>query len=155
MTGVQTCALPISAVLVRKGYAASIDDAFRRWLGRGCPGYVEKERLEPARALALARASGGVCTLAHPLSLDLDPPALEARVRELAGLGLAGLEAAYARYTPAERDGLAGLARRAGLAVTGGSDHHGTYKPDLRVGVGRGDLAVPDSALEELAARRP
>jgi hypothetical protein len=37
--------------------------------------------------------------------------------------------------------------------VTGGSDHHGTYKPDLSVGVGRGDLEVPDAALEALRAR--
>ena len=51
--------------------------------------------------------------------------------------------------------GLADLARRHGLVATGGSDHHGTYKPDLQVGIGRGDLEVPDETLEELAARRP
>jgi 3',5'-nucleoside bisphosphate phosphatase len=46
------------------------------------------------------------------------------------------------------------LAGRHGLVATGGSDFHGTYKPDLQVGVGRGDLDVPDSVLGELAARR-
>jgi hypothetical protein len=64
------------------------------------------------------------------------------------------LEAIYGRYSPEEREGLAGLAGRHRLVVTGGSDHHGTYKPDLQVGVGRGDLHVPDQALVELEDRR-
>ena len=39
--------------------------------------------------------------------------------------------------------------------ATGGSDYHGTYKPDLYLGSGRGDLAVPDELLDALAARKP
>jgi hypothetical protein len=76
-------------------------------------------------------------------------------VEELAGMGRAGLEAIYGRYDPEQREGLRALAARQGLVVTGGSDHHGTYKPDLRVGTGRGDLDVPASALDELKERRP
>ena len=140
-----------AAILVRRGLASSIQDAFDKFLAKGRPGYVEKERLTPAVALGLARASGGVPVLAHPLSLELgSTTALEATVRELAGLGLGGLEAVYGRYSPDERSGLADLAGRLGLAVTGGSDHHGTYKPDLSVGTGRGDLCVPDALLDEL-----
>jgi hypothetical protein len=48
---------------------------------------------------------------------------------------------------------LAAIADRLGLVATGGSDHHGTYKPDLSVGIGRGDLNVPDSALTALKSR--
>ena len=144
-----------AAILVRKGAVGSVQEAFDRWLAKGRPGYVEKPRLAPARAIALARASGGVAVLAHPLSLELAPGELDARVAELAELGLGGVEALYGRYTPEERQGLTTLAQRHGLAVTGGSDHHGTYKPDLQVGVGRGDLDVPDDLLEALVARRP
>jgi predicted metal-dependent phosphoesterase TrpH len=144
-----------AAVLVRKGLATSVQDAFDRWLAKGRPGYVEKERMAPAHAVRLARASGGVAVLAHPLSLGLAGAALEQAVAELAELGLTGLEAVYGRYSPEDRDGLALLARRYGLVPTGGSDYHGTYKPDLQVGVGRGDLTVPDQALEDLRARRP
>jgi len=39
--------------------------------------------------------------------------------------------------------------------ATGGSDHHGTIKPDLTVGTGTGDLKVPDQVLVDLEARRP
>ncbi|MDP9070803.1 MAG: PHP domain-containing protein [Actinomycetota bacterium] len=144
-----------AAVLVANGAAGSVQEAFDRWLAKGRPGYVEKPRLEPARAIELARASGGVAVLAHPLSLELEPAELDSKVGHLAGLGLGGLEALYGRYTSDERRELVALAERHGLAVTGGSDHHGTYKPDLRVGVGRGDLDVPDHLLEGLRARRP
>ncbi len=144
-----------AAVLVRKGVVSSVGEAFERWLADGRPGYVERTRLEPADALRLVRESGGVASVAHPLSMKLPDAELEATMRELAELGLAGMECIYGRYASEERAGLADMARRLGLVTTGGSDHHGTYKPDLRVGVGQGDLDVPDTALEELAARRP
>jgi predicted metal-dependent phosphoesterase TrpH len=144
-----------AALLVRDGRAASIQDAFDRWLGKGKPGYVEKERLAPADAIRLARASDGLPVLAHPHSLELAPPALTAAVGELRNLGLVGMECLYGRYSPEDRNGLVQLAVEHGLVATGGSDHHGTYKPDLAVGVGRGDLDVPDTALAELRARLP
>jgi hypothetical protein len=144
----------VAAVLVRKGVVGTIQEAFDVYLAKGKPGYVEKARPYPQDAIRIANQSGAVPVLAHPLSLGLEPDDLEARIRELAGEGLAGIEAIYGRYEPADREGLADLARRHGLVATGGSDHHGTYKPDLHVGVGRGDLNVPDDILEELAARR-
>ncbi len=140
----------VAAVLVRKGIVGSVQEAFDTWLAKGRPAYVEKDRLSPGDALRLAQASGGRPVLAHPLSLGLGPNELEATVRELADLGLCGIEAIYGRYSPEERDGLARLAAATGLVATGGSDHHGTYKPDLSVGVGRGDLAVPDEILDRL-----
>ncbi|MGH9106970.1 MAG: PHP domain-containing protein [Acidimicrobiales bacterium] len=145
----------VAAIMVRKGYARSIQDAFDRFLAKGSPAYMEKERLDPLPAIALALQSGALPVLAHPLSLQLSPSQTESAVQELAGAGLVGLEAIYGRYGQEERAGLAVLAARAGLAVTGGSDHHGTYKPDLTVGTGRGDLHVPDGALAALRDRLP
>lgn len=144
----------VAAVLVRKGVVGSVQEAFDRYLAKGQPGYVEKDRLYPADAMRLATSSGGVPVLAHPLSLGLNPGDLDSAISELGGLGLAGLEAIYGRYTPAERAGLTEIAARHALVVTGGSDHHGDYKPDLKVGVGKGDLDVPDGALAALEARR-
>jgi predicted metal-dependent phosphoesterase TrpH len=142
-----------AAVLVRKGVVTSVQEAFDRYLAKGKPGYVPKTRLAPADALRLARASGALPVLAHPLSLGVEPAELERQVGELAGLGLAGMECVYGRYTAEERRGLEDLAGRLGLAVTGGSDFHGSYKPDLAVGTGRGDLAVDDVLLAGLRER--
>lgn len=145
----------VAAVLVRKGVVATVGEAFEKWLAKGKPGYVEKRRLPPSDAIALARASGAVPVLAHPLSLELGPGPLEATVIQLGEMGLAGMEAIYGRYSTEERAGLAAMAARNRLVATGGSDHHGTYKPDLNVGVGQGDLDVPDDVLGQLAERRP
>jgi predicted metal-dependent phosphoesterase TrpH len=145
----------VAAILVRKGVVGSVQEAFDVWLGKGRPGYLDKERLTVADAIRLARESGALTSLAHPLTLGLDPAALEAAIGELAGLGLTALEAIYGRYSPADRAGLAAAAARHGLVVTGGSDHHGAYKPDIRVGVGTGDLDVPGAALEALRDRLP
>ena len=143
----------VAAILVRKGLASSVQDAFARYLAKGRPAYLEKERLEPVTAVELSLESGALPVLAHPLSLGLVPGELERTVRELAEAGLAGLEAIYGRYSREERAELAVMAAQAGLAITGGSDHHGSYKPDLSVGVGRGDLHVPDGALAALRDR--
>jgi predicted metal-dependent phosphoesterase TrpH len=145
----------MAAILVRKGVVGSVQEAFDRYLARGRPAYVSKARLSARTVAEQARGSGGVAVLAHPLSLQLGEAELESAVAELAGAGLSGLEALYGRYSPEERAGLAEVARRHGLVATGGSDHHGTFKPDLTVGTGRGDLAVPDSTLADLAERRP
>lgn len=142
-------------VLVRHGAAEDVQDAFDRWLADGGPAYVPKARLQAAEVTRLARASGGVSVLAHPLSLGLPPAALESLVRELADAGLTGMEATYGAYGTDDRRLLGAMAGRLGLVASGGSDFHGTFKPGLSVGTGTGDLKVPDSALEELAARRP
>jgi predicted metal-dependent phosphoesterase TrpH len=145
----------IANILVRKGVVGSIQEAFDVWLAKGRPAYVDKERMEPKDAVGLAIKSGAVPVLAHPLSLDLSPADTEATVAQLASFGLAGLEAIYGRYSPEDRFAIAGIASRHGLAITGGSDYHGTYKPDLQVGVGRGDLQVPDEILDKLRDRIP
>jgi hypothetical protein len=139
--------------LVKAGAAADIDDAFDTYLADGRAAYVPKSRLSPAEVARLAVASGGIAVLAHPLTLGLDPSSLEQLVGELAEAGRGGIEAIYGRYTTDERRALRRMAKRQGLVATGGSDYHGSFKPDLEVGTGMGDLDVPDSALEELAAR--
>jgi 3',5'-nucleoside bisphosphate phosphatase len=145
----------VAGVLLRKGYVASVQEAFDVWLAKGKPGYVERERLLPAEAIDLAHASGAVAVMAHPTSLGFDGPEMERFVAGLAGDGLDGLECEYGRYPPDLRAALRALADRLGLAVTGGSDYHGRYKPDLSLGTGLGDLNVPGDLLDALEARRP
>ncbi len=143
-----------AAVLVARGWASSVTDAFDRFLGDGGPAFVPRDPVLPASVIAAATASGGVVAFAHPKSTGLDHRELERYVGTLSDLGLVGLEATYGRYDAATRGSLHRLARQFGLVPTGGSDFHGSSKPDLRVGVGRGDLRVPDDVLDELVARR-
>ena len=145
----------VAGVLLRKGYVTSVQEAFDQWLAKGRPAYLDRERLLPAEAIALAHASGAVAVLAHPTSLGYDAVELEEFVAGLAADGLDGMECEYGRYPPELRAALWAMAGRLGLAVTGGSDYHGRYKPEIALGSGLGDLAVPDELLDALEARRP
>ena len=144
----------IAALLVAAGSAASIADAFDRYLAKGRIGYVDRVRLEAHEAVRLARASGALPVLAHPHTLGVSRSDYEEAFTALASSGLAGIECWYAEYAPDVRRHLAGLAERLGLVATGGSDYHGRYKPGLQIGTGRGDLIVPDQAVEDLDALR-
>ena len=145
----------VAGVLLRKGYVSSVQEAFDVWLANGRPAYLERERLVPAEAIALAHASGAVTVLAHPTSLGYERPrvgAVRGRARRRRarrdGVRVRPLQPGPAGRPPA-------MADRLGLAVTGGSDYHGRYKPDLALGSGLGDLDVPDALLDALEARRP
>jgi len=70
--------------------------------------------------------------LAHPLSLGLGASGLDRVLEELSAAGLGGTECYYGRYSPEERARLAETARRHHLVATGGSDFHGSFKPDSR-----------------------
>ena len=144
----------IARILVRHGHVATIQEAFDRWLAQGRPAYVERPAPRPGGGDRAHPRAGGVCAIAHPSSLGLDGDDLDRFVGELTAAGLDGLECEYAAYTPDERAPLHTLAGRHGLAPTGGSDYHGENKPGLLVGVGRGDLRVPDEYLDDLESRR-
>lgn len=140
-------------VLLEKGYVESIQDAFNRFLGKGAAAYEEKKRLSPEESIEQIHRAGGVAVLAHPYQLKLSAADTDAMLGKLAGMGLDGVEAIYSRHSKADRDLYCEMAARHGLLVTGGSDYHGTYKPDIRIVTGLGDLRVPYTLLEEVRKR--
>ncbi len=143
-------------VMVEKGYAASIKDAFDKYLKKGAAAYIEKARLSPADSIALIRNAGGVAVLAHPYQLNLSSAEeLEGLIAELVEGGLDGIEALYSRHSPAQRASYVEIAERHELLVTGGSDYHGSYKPDISIVDGLGDLEIPYGLLEAVKLRAP
>lgn len=135
----------VARALLEAGHVDSIEEAFDRFLGRGRPAYVERERLEPAEAIALVRGAGGLPVFAHPPFTD-DYAALAA---ELADIGLWGLEVYYGAYPADQVDALRNLAERLGLAATGGSDFHA---PDRRNERAPGEITFPDAAVDAMLA---
>ncbi|HWP44289.1 MAG TPA: PHP domain-containing protein, partial [Blastocatellia bacterium] len=126
-------------VMLEKGYVESIQDAFNRFLAKGAAAYVEKKRLSPAESIDLIHAAGGVAVLAHPYQLKLSDEETDRMIGELAEMGLDGVEAIYSRHSEAQREMYSQMAARYGLLVTGGSDYHGSYKPDISIVKGLGD----------------
>jgi predicted metal-dependent phosphoesterase TrpH len=135
----------LAELLVAQGRAASVREAFQRWLRDGGPGAVAKARLDVAEAIALVRAAGGVAAWAHPPYDGETRQALAA----LAAMGLGAVEVEYPEHGRARRHGMRRLAGELGLAVTGGSDCHGPGKR------GVGACTVSDEELELLRQRKP
>jgi hypothetical protein len=141
--------------LMKKGYVASVKEAFNRYLGEGCPYYRDKERMPMEQAVAVIQEAGGVAVLAHPLQYGYDGPALEAFLQRAKAVGCQGLEAYYSEHSPQEQVFLLQRAAQEGLAVSGGSDYHGSRKPHIALGTGiEGGLSVPYSVLEGLKQTR-
>jgi 3',5'-nucleoside bisphosphate phosphatase len=144
-----------AAVLVHHGVVASVEEAFQRYLAKGAPAYVEREHVEPAQILELAKQSGALTSIAHPMTLGLEPAELGRLLENFSRSGVDAMECYYSSYDVDLQKELVAMARRHGLVPTGGSDFHGTFKPGLYVGTGRGDLCVPDEVLDELRSRLP
>ena len=107
-------------VLVEMGAAEDIQDAFDRYLADGKSAYVPKARITPPEVIQLAKASGGVAVLAHPLSLGLDPGPLE-RPRDRAGRKRSGRDGGHLRALQPDRaQGAAPVGRPGRLVATGG-----------------------------------
>ena len=121
----------VARALIGKGYAVNVNEAFRRYLLKGRPGYVDREKLTPIEAIALIKAHGGIAVLAHPGIIPISGSALSERMREYQKAGLSGIEAYHPRHTPIERAQLRRYARDGGLLVTGGSDYHGAHGATL------------------------
>ncbi|MEN8234801.1 MAG: PHP domain-containing protein [Actinomycetota bacterium] len=145
----------IADALTANGAVVDRAEAFRELLGDGRPAYVERDRLTATQAIELTAASGGVTSIAHPLTINPEDSTLRSLFTGLRDVGLGGIEAYYSEHPPHIRTQLAEIATDLGLVATGGSDYHGSGKPHLQIGVGKGDLVVPDHALEELRSRRP
>jgi hypothetical protein len=92
--------------------------------------------------------------IAHPHTLGIPKGGYRDAFRDLVEQGLGGIEAYYGEYRPELRRHLAQLCDDLGIVATGGSDYHGSYKPDLSVGTGRGDLRVPDETVDKLIEER-
>ena len=137
-------------LMVKRGIVSNLQEAFDKYLEKGKEYYVHKITNSPEEMIDLALASGGVPVLAHPYSVSADEKMVPEYIEKWVDAGLAGIEAYYGRYVPAQRRKLIDLAHSLGIIATGGSDFHGEYKPDLSVGVGRGDLLVPYEVLSAI-----
>lgn len=129
-------------VLVNKGYATDMRDAFNRYLAEGKPGFVSVPRVAPEEACRWIREAGGAAVIAHPGLYGNDE-----LVREIIQNSKPdGIEVFHADHNLAEERKYADLALEFGLIQTGGSDYHG-----VRQGVVfHGDLGSKSVAVDVL-----
>ncbi|WP_440110821.1 PHP domain-containing protein [Paenibacillus sp. QZ-Y1] len=108
-------------VLVRKGYAVDMRDAFDRYLAEGKPGFVSVPRVAPEDACQWIRDAGGAAVIAHPGLYGND----ELVRRIIADARPDGIEVFHSDHGPEEERKYAEMALEFELIETGGSDYHG------------------------------
>ena len=128
------CRAHFAQIMVRKGYAESVKDAFKRYLSVGCYAYSNRQALSPEEAVSLIREAGGVPVAAH-LHLIKMPD-----------------DRYYTDYTPDMQDRYQRMAADLGLILSGGTDYHGKNKPHISIGRGLGDLSIPYDLLYDIRA---
>ena len=128
----------------------SVSEAFEKYIGDGCKCYVGRFKVSPMEAVELIHAAGGIAVLAHPLLYHMNQTTLQHLIDELKEVHLDGIEAIYSTYTTGEEQYVKRLAKENGLLISGGSDFHGTNKPTIQIGTGRGHLYIPYSILETI-----
>ena len=129
----------IAKLLIKNGYAISVEDAFKRYLisandkVRGI-----KKSLTYEECIDLIKDSGGIPVLAHPKTLKLTDKELLILLKEMINLGLKGIEVYHSSHTKEEVDYYLGIANGYDLLISGGSDFHGkNVKTDVELGSGK------------------
>ena len=140
----------IADALIAKGYFTDRTQVFDGLLNDGGAAYVERSRLTAARAIELTTESGGVAVIAHPLTMNIHGDPFVGVLMDLMASGLVAIEAHHPLHDSALRARLTELASDLGLIATGGSDYHGSGKTGYSVGIGTGDLQIPEGAFEAI-----
>ena len=131
---------------------------FVDWLGNSGQAYIPKSEMTIEDFVGAAAGTSTFFSIAHPLvsyvpgatdnEISVQMPRIIGSLRER---GFRGVEAHYGGSSPETRSLMVRLTRNEGLIPTGGSDYHGSFKPDVDLGRGRsGSLHVEDSVLEEM-----
>lgn len=139
----------IAAELVRLGYVESAKEAFAGLISKSGGHYNAPKYLPALEAIEFLKSIGAVVVWAHPyLSLKAD------EVREFLPLakeaGLDAMETLYSKYSEETTETARKTAAKFGILESGGSDFHGPIKPDIALGVGRGNLAVPHEFVQKI-----
>jgi len=141
----------IAQLMVAKGFVKSVNEAFKKYLGNDKPAYVDKYRIDCARAIQIITNAGGIPVLAHPYLIPMkNEKMLEALIVTLKEMGLKGIESYYPEHPPDLIARYNEMADRYNLLTTGGTDFHGSIKPEIKMGSGKGDLYIPYQLYKNL-----
>lgn len=137
--------------LINHGVVKNAAEAFDKYLDTDCPYYVPRKYITPEEGIELILESGGVPILAHPLHYKLEEKELESLIVRLKKAGLKGMEVKYSNHTAQDEAYAKKLCNKYELLPSGGSDFHGSNKPAIDMGTGRGTLSVPFEYLVDIS----
>lgn len=135
------------------GYVKSREEAFKKYIGDGCPFYLSREYISAETAIEWIHEAGGLAFLAHPYLYGFKEAKVVEMIKELKEAMLDGLEAYHSTTDAGGTNQLREYAKRFGLLVSGGSDFHGANKPYIHLGVGKGNLRITKHVYDKIVNR--
>ncbi len=132
----------LAQAMVERGYVATVQEAFDRYLTPGKLAHVERAMIPATEVIVAIKQAGGVPSLAHPGVYGRDDVIL--RLREQ---GLMGLEVHHPDHDTDAVFHYERMRLRYGMLAVGGSDYHGT--PGLRSS-SLGQPSLPEAEFERL-----
>jgi 3',5'-nucleoside bisphosphate phosphatase len=134
--GLANCKSPgrphVARAMVKEGLVRNLDEAFERFLKKGCPAWVPKSKISALDAIDLVHQAGGIAIMAHPGLNRTDNI-----IPGLVDAGLDGIECFHTKHSTATSERYLEIADTYHLLVTGGSDCHGYSKGKPLIGTVR------------------
>ncbi|HRD55940.1 MAG TPA: PHP domain-containing protein [Parachlamydiaceae bacterium] len=119
----------IAQAMIKKGYVTSIQEAFKKYLGDHKSCYAEGASYSTVETIELIHQAKGLAVIAHPHLID------DAKIlQELLKMDFDGIECYYGRFHQNHNERFLKIAKKKNWLITGGSDFHGSIKPNLPLG---------------------
>jgi len=132
----------IARLLTEKNYVDTWEEVFDKYIGRGEPGYVDRNKISPFEAIDIIKQANGIPVIAHPGLIGN-----QQIIDQLINYGVTGIEVFYPEHNKRMTDKYKNIADKNELLITGGSDCHG---PKNKEGIKLGKIKLDYCYLNEL-----
>ena len=152
----------IAELMVKKNYVSNISEAFSKYLGNGKIDGIDNHQLSIKEIVNLAKQSKSLVFLAHPHTLMSNKLYSKSDnwidnkfhnyIQTLKDMEIDGIEVYYPGYSHNTINTLLEVCENQNLLVSGGSDFHGSRKPNNLLGIGyeNSPIKVPYELLSKM-----
>lgn len=111
------------------------------------PLYVEMDDLVPdfETATSLIKQTGGLVFLPHIYEYKNNSKAILEHILE--NYSIDGIECYYTTFSNEQHNEILKICKQHNLFISGGTDFHGTCRPEVNIGVGFGNLEIPTDII--------
>ena len=142
--------LHIAHYMQKMNMTSDYRKVFKKYLIPGAKTYVPLTNITEEDGIKAITSSGGIPVLAHINYLKEDENGTERIVKRLMEYGLKGIEVFYSGYDKKTEILAHKISNKFNLLKSGGTDFHGTRRPGVYLGTGRGNLCVPYTFLDDI-----